>query len=123
MNVLGNILWVIFGGFVMAVEYMISGVLMCITIIGIPFGLQVFKLGVFALLPFGKTTVQTPGNGCLYTIMNIIWFFVGGFWIMLTHLALGILFCITIIGIPFGMQHFKMVSMALTPFGREIERI
>ena len=121
MNILGNILWVIFGGFVMALEYMISGALLCITIIGIPFGVQIFKLGVFALLPFGKTSVVTyQGTGCLYIVMNILWLVLGGIWIALSHLGLGILVCITIIGIPFGLQHFKLMSMALTPFGRDI---
>ena len=105
----------------MALEYMVSGAILCLTIIGIPFGLQIFKLGVFALLPFGRTSVVTcQGSGCLYTLFNIIWLILGGIWIALSHLLLGILFCITIIGIPFGMQHFKLMSMALTPFGRDI---
>ena len=121
MSIIGNIIWVIFGGFIMALEYMISGALLCLTIIGIPFGLQIFKLGVFALLPFGRTSVVTyRGSGCLYILFNIIWLLIGGIWIALSHLALGVLFCITIIGIPFGMQHFKLMSMALTPFGRDI---
>ncbi len=121
MSIIGNIIWVILGGFIMALEYMISGALLCLTIIGIPFGLQIFKLGVFALLPFGRTSVVTyRGSGCLYILFNIIWLLIGGIWIALSHLALGVLFCITIIGIPFGMQHFKLMSMALTPFGRDI---
>lgn len=121
MNLLGNIIWMLCGGFMIAVEYFISGFLMCCTIIGIPFGFQIFKLGIIALLPFGQTTVQTNNSGgCLYVIMNIIWFFIGGVWIALTHLLWGVLLCITIIGIPFGRQHFKLASMALSPFGRDI---
>lgn len=121
MSLIGNILWLLFGGFLIAIEYFIAGILLCITIIGIPFGYQSFKLGVFALFPFGQTTiVDQDTSGCLYTIMNIIWLLIGGIWIALTHLALGIILCVTIIGIPFGMQHFKLMSIALTPFGRDI---
>lgn len=121
MNLLGNIIWVIFGGLLLAIEYFTAGIVLCLTIIGIPFGFQAFKLGVFALFPFGqKSVVVDANNGCLATVMNIIWIFIGGIWIALTHLALGLLFCITIIGIPFGLQHFKLMSMAFTPFGRNI---
>ncbi|MNL72243.1 Inner membrane protein YccF [compost metagenome] len=94
---------------------------MCCTIIGIPWGLQCFKLAFLALLPFGKQINVTAGNpGCLSTLMNIIWFFIGGIWIALTHLLFGILLAITIIGLPFAKQHFKLMSLALTPFGREV---
>ena len=119
MNILGNLIWVIFGGLIMAVEYIISGAVMCLTIIGIPFGLQVMQLGLFALWPFGGEVVSTPeATGCLSTLLNVIWIFIGGIWIALSHLALGVFFCITIIGIPFGLQHFKLMSYALVPFGR-----
>lgn len=121
MNVFGNIIWIIFGGFAIAVEYFVAGIAMCLTIIGIPFGLQVFKLGALSLLPFGHRSVTVEENrGCFALLMNIIWFFVGGFWIALTHFALGVLFCVTIIGIPFGLQHFKLMTVALSPFGRDI---
>lgn len=121
MKFLGNILWLIFGGLITCVEYLISSVLMMITIIGIPFGLQTMKLAMLALWPFGSR-VEDSGNGggCLSIIMNVIWIFIGGFWICLTHLAFGLLLCITIIGIPFGLQHFKMAALALTPFGKNI---
>lgn len=123
MNILGNLIWVIFGGLIMAVEYIISGAVMCLTIIGIPFGLQVMKLGFFALWPFGGEVVSTPeATGCLTTLLNVIWIFIGGIWIALSHLALGVFFCITIIGIPFGLQHFKLMSYALVPFGRTVVR-
>lgn len=105
----------------MALEYLISGVLLCITIIGIPFGIQIFKLGFFALLPFGQKAVDTPSSGgCLSIFMNILWLILGGIWIALSHIVFGLILCITIIGIPFGMQHFKLAGIALTPFGREI---
>jgi uncharacterized membrane protein YccF (DUF307 family) len=121
MGTLGNLIWLIFGGFLVFLEYMIAGFLLCVTIIGIPFGIQAFKLAILALWPFGKTIGLTPGNpGCLSTIMNILWLLIGGIWIALTHLIFGLLLGITIIGIPWAKQHFKLLSLALTPFGREI---
>ena len=120
MSVLGNIIWLGFGGFFMALEYLVSGFLLCCTIIGIPFGLQVFKIGLVALLPFSQTTVVEEGSrSCLEIIMNVIWF-IGGIWIALSHLGWGLLFCITIVGIPFGIQHFKLMRVALFPFGRTV---
>lgn len=121
MSFLGNIIWLIFGGFITAVEYFISSILLFVTIIGIPFGLQTLKLAELALWPFGRTIrLKKHAPGCLSTLMNVIWFFIGGIWICLTHLVFGILLCITIVGIPFGVQHFKLASLALTPFGREV---
>ena len=121
MRTIGNIIWVLFGGLELALGYFASGVALCLTIIGIPFGLQIFKLGLLALWPFGKRVVKkdTP-SGCLNTLMNILWFFFGGLGIMLSHLLLGVLFFVTIVGIPFGKQHFKLAHIALTPFGRDI---
>ena len=121
MNFLGNVLWLIFGGLFTAIEYFISSLLMMITIIGIPFGLQTLKLGLLALWPFGRTVTDNGNSGgCLSIIMNVIWILVGGIWICLTHLAFGVLLCITIIGIPFGMQHFKLAALSLAPFGKNI---
>lgn len=121
MKFLGNIIWLVFGGLAVAIEYFVASLALMVTIIGIPFGLQTIKLGILALWPFGSEVVQVEKpSGCLSTLMNIIWFFVGGFWIMITHLTFGILFYITIIGIPWGTQHFKLAGLALTPFGREI---
>lgn len=122
MKTLGNIIWVIFGGFMIALEYFISGFLMMLTIVGIPFGIQAFKLGILALWPFGSKIEKSDDAlpGCLNLILNIIWIIIGGFWIALTHLLWGVIFCITIIGIPFGMQHFKLIHLALVPFGKKI---
>ncbi|MBD5347415.1 MAG: YccF domain-containing protein [Bacteroides sp.] len=122
MNLLLNIIWIIFGGFMIAVEYIVSSVLMMITIIGIPFGLQTLKLAQIALLPFGSKIMNTSDfpSGCMATILDIIWWIVGGIPIALTHLGWGLLFCITIIGIPFGMQHFKLMRLALFPFGKVV---
>ena len=122
MKLLGNIIWLIFGGLITAIEYVVASLGMMITIIGIPFGLQTLKLGILALWPFGSEVIDNGSSGCLSIIMNILWIILGGFWICLTHLFFGILLCITIIGIPFGSQHFKMAKLALTPFGKEIVR-
>lgn len=121
MKILGNIIWLVFGGFAIAIEYFASSLLLMLTIIGIPFGLQTLKLGVLAMWPFGSKVVRTEmAGGCLSTVMNILWFFLGGVWIFLTHILFGILLFVTIVGIPWAKQHFKLSNIALTPFGREI---
>lgn len=121
MNLIGNVIWLIFGGFVVFMEYMLSGLFLCLTIVGIPFGLQCFKIGIFTLLPFGQQVRSVPqGTGCLSLVFNIIWIVFGGFWIALTHLFFGIVLAITIIGLPFAKQHFKLISLSLAPFGKEI---
>lgn len=121
MSILLNIIWVVFGGLFVCLEYVVSSLLLMITIIGIPFGLQTLKLGILALWPFGHHVESaTSDGGCLSVLMNVLWILLGGIWIALTHLAFGLLFCITIIGIPFGMQHFKLAGLALTPFGKQV---
>ena len=121
MKILGNVIWLVFGGFAVAIEYFVSSIVLMLTIIGIPFGLQTIKLGVLALWPFGSKVVRTEmAGGCLSTFMNIIWFFIGGIWIFLSHILFGVLLLITVIGIPWAKQHFKLANIALKPFGREI---
>jgi uncharacterized membrane protein YccF (DUF307 family) len=121
MKTIGNIIWFVFGGVFVAIEYLFGSLALMITIIGIPFGLQSLKLAEVALWPFGKKVVQSESaSGCVSLLMNVIWFFVGGIPIVLTHLLFGILFYITIIGIPFGNQHFKLMSLAFTPFGKKV---
>lgn len=123
MKILGNIIWLLFGGIIIAIEYMIASFLLIITIVGIPFGVQTLKMGLFALWPFGSETVQdSRSGGCLYILMNILWLLFGGVWIALSHFLFGLLLSVTIIGIPFGMQHFKLAGIALSPFGRDIVR-
>ncbi|MBI9067854.1 MAG: YccF domain-containing protein [Salinivirgaceae bacterium] len=121
MKTLGNLIWLLFGGLVTAIEYFAASIPLFISIIGIPFGIQTIKLGMLCIWPFGTEIRVKPGNpGCISTIMNIFWFLIGGIWICLTHVLFGVILCITIIGIPFGKQHFKMASLALMPFGRQI---
>ena len=121
MNIILNIIWLVFGGIMIAIEYVISSVAMMLTIIGIPFGLQTLKLAALALWPFGTQIVDAGWpSGCVAGLMNVIWWLLGGIVIALTHLVWGIIFCITIIGIPFGLQHFKLMRFALFPFGNSI---
>lgn len=121
MKFIGNILWLILGGILVALYYWIVGLVFCITIVGIPFGLQLIKIGTLALWPFGHEIQPGPGDtGCLSIIMNVIWIVVGGIEITMLHLTFGALCCLTIVGIPFGIQHFKMALLALMPFGKKI---
>ena len=121
MRLIGNLIWVVFGGVFVAIEYVLASIPFFISIIGIPFGIQSLKMATVALWPFGKDiVVADKSTGCLSALMNIIWFFIGGIWIALTHFGFGLLFYITIIGIPFGNQHMKLAGLALTPFGRTI---
>lgn len=121
MNIFLNIIWIVFGGVMIAIEYAVSSLLMMVTIIGIPFGMQTMKLAALALWPFGTQIKDASWpSGCLAGIMNVIWWFVGGFAIALTHLLWGLLFCITVVGIPFGVQHFKLMKLALFPFGNTL---
>ena len=121
MKLLGNIIWILFGGLFIALYYFMFGLLLCLTVVGIPFGLQLMKMAGFALWPFGHEVQAGPqDSGCLSVCMNIIWIIFGGIEIALTHLGLGVVFCVTVIGIPFGLQHFKMALLALVPFGKTI---
>lgn len=121
MNAIGNLIWLIFGGFFSAIGYFVGGFVLCISIIGIPFGLQCFKIGFMVLMPFGSKVVSdSSSTGCLSVIFNIIWLFSGGLYTALTHLLFGFLLSITIIGLPWGRQHFKLVELSLMPFGKRI---
>ncbi len=117
MSVLGNIIWLIFGGLLAALGYIIGGFLICLTIIGIPFGVQSMKLGVAMLTPFGKEVIQEKREGgCLLLIFDIIWVVLFGWEIALAHLAGAFFLAITIVGIPFAIQHVKLVPVALFPY-------
>ena len=123
MSILGNILWIIFGGGIFIFfEYLAGGLALCLTIIGIPFGIQCFKLSVLGLVPFGKSVVARESHsGCLAIVMNIIWILFGGLEIVLTHIIFAVLCAITIIGLPFAKQHIKLIPLALFPFGKELK--
>lgn len=120
-NLLGNIIWLVFGGLISALFYFLGGLVLCITIIGIPFGIQCFKIGTLVLAPFGREVVSSSNNtGCLSLLFNIIWILCGGLCTAITHIVFGVLLFITIIGIPFANQHFKLVEISLMPFGKRI---
>ena len=122
MRTLGNLLWLLFGGLLIALFYFLVGLVMCITLIGIPFGIQLFKLGRYALWPFGHELVDGPNEpGCVSVAMDLLWILTGWWEVALLHLVFGLLFCLTIVGIPWGLQHFKMILPALIPFGKEIK--
>ena len=119
MKFIGNIVWLILGGMVIALVYYIVGLLFCLTIIGIPFGFQLFKFGTFSLWPFGTQVIEGKDSiGCTNLFINILWIILGWWEIALMHIFFGFILCITIIGIPFGMQHFKMAGLSLLPFGK-----
>ncbi len=120
MRLLGNILWIIFGGFLSALGWIITGLLWCITIVGIPVGVQCFKLSSISFNPFGKE-VRYEG-GAVSFLLNIIWFFFGGIELAIGNFLSGVIMCITIIGIPFGKQFFKIAKLSLCPFGAVVER-
>ncbi|WP_456426910.1 YccF domain-containing protein [Rhodocaloribacter sp.] len=122
MRLLANLLWITLGGGIFIFfEYLIGGLALCLTIVGIPFGVQCIKLSVLGLAPFGREIRETPSaTGCLSVTMNVLWILFGGVWLALTHLVFGLLCALTIIGLPFARQHVKLARLALMPFGKEI---
>lgn len=121
MSLLGNIIWLIFGGFIAGLGYILGGLGLCLTIIGIPFGLQSMKLGVAVFAPFGKEVVELDNaNSLLGIVFNLIWLVLFGWEIAVAHLFHAALLAITIIGIPFAWQHIKLIPLSLLPFGRDL---
>jgi uncharacterized membrane protein YccF (DUF307 family) len=120
MRFILNIIWLILAGFWLALSYALAGIVMCILIITIPFGLQAFKLSGYSLWPFGRTVVKSPHAGAGSFIGNLIWVILAGWWLALEHLVTGILLAITIIGLPLAVANFKLIPVALVPFGRRI---
>jgi len=122
MDFLKNLIWLVFGGFLAAIGYAVGGIVLCVTVIGIPFGIQCFKLAELALWPFGKRIVNEGFNtGCLTILCNIIWLLCGGLWTAVWHVVFGILLSITVIGLPFGRKHFELAEVSMMPFGKRIE--
>ena len=120
MKFLGNIIWFLFGGFITALGWFIVGLLWCITIIGLPIGMQCFKAASLVIWPFGKEVVNE--GGAMSCLINILWLIFGGFALVLAHLIIGVIYCITIVGIPFGLQHFKLAKLAFSPVGAKIQK-
>lgn len=119
MGCLGNILWFLCGGVISGLGWLFAGCLWCVTIVGIPIGMQCFKFASLSFFPFGKEVHYGGGNGSM--VLNIIWMLVTGLPMAISSLVMGIILCVTIIGIPFGLQHFKIAKLALMPFGAEID--
>lgn len=120
MRLVLNVIWLVLAGFWMCIAYLFVGVLWCITIIGIPFGIASFRIGLFALWPFGRTVVAKPGAGLGSGIGNVLWFIFSGIWLAIGHVITGVALCITIIGIPLGLGSFKLVPISLFPLGKDI---
>ena len=124
MSLLGNIIWLIFGGFLSGLGYIVGGLSICATIVGIPFGIQTIKIGIATMTPFGKENVVTSeASNLVNTTLNVIWVILFGWEIALSHLLHGLLLAITIIGLPFAQQHFKLIPVAWFPFGRSLQDI
>ena len=124
MNLLLNIIWLVFGGFIVVIGYLLGSILLCITIIGIPFGVQCFKLAGLAIAPFGREIREKePPGGAVAVIMNVIWIILPGLELAIFHLLMALVLAITIIGLPLAAQHLKMVRLALLPFGFEVRDI
>ena len=120
MNAVLNVIWLVLAGFWLALGYVIAGILCCLLIVTIPFGIASFRMANYALWPFGRTVVSKPTSGAWSVIGNILWIVVAGWWLALGHVLTGILECLTIIGIPLGIANFKMIPIALVPLGKVI---
>ncbi|MFI5608421.1 YccF domain-containing protein [Amycolatopsis sp. NPDC051903] len=120
MRLLLNIIWLVLCGFWMAVGYLVAGIICCILIITIPFGLASFRIANYALWPFGRTIVDRRDAGVGSVLGNIIWFIFAGLWLAIGHVITGVLLCLTIIGIPLGLANFKLIPISLMPLGKEI---
>ncbi|OKK05909.1 hypothetical protein AMK26_07345 [Streptomyces sp. CB03234] len=120
MKAILNLIWLIFGGFWLFLGYMVAGLLLCITVIGIPFGLAAFRVGLYALWPFGQTVVDRRDAGAASCLGNVLWLVLAGWWLALGHVLTGIALCVTIIGIPLGIANFKLIPVSLLPLGKEI---
>jgi uncharacterized membrane protein YccF (DUF307 family) len=120
MRFLLNIIWLVLSGFWLALGYALAGVLMCVLVVTIPFGLQAFKLASYSLWPFGRTVIKRQGAGAGSALGNLLWFLLAGWWLALGHLVTAALLAVTIIGLPFAVANIKLVNVALFPFGRDI---
>jgi uncharacterized membrane protein YccF (DUF307 family) len=120
MRLVLNLVWLVFGGLVMAFGYAVMALVMFVLIITIPFGIASARIALFCLWPFGRTIVRRPDAGAGSLIGNVIWFLLAGWWLAIGHLITGVLMCLTIIGIPLGLANFKLIPVSLTPFGRDI---
>ncbi len=122
MKTVLNVIWLVLCGFWLAIGYVVAGVVMCILIITIPFGIASFRLAAFTLWPFGRVLVRKPDAGAGSFIGNVIWFLLAGLWMAIAHVVTGVLLCLTIVGIPLGLADFKLAAAAIAPLGKDIVR-
>jgi uncharacterized membrane protein YccF (DUF307 family) len=115
-----NIIWLVLCGLWMCLAYLLAGLVLCVTVIGIPFGIAAFRIGMYALWPFGYTAVERPDAGTGSFVGNVLWVILAGWWLALGHVVTGVLLCLTVIGIPFGIANFKLIPLSLMPLGKEI---
>lgn len=120
MRLVLNVIWLVLSGFWMFLAYLLAGVICCILIITIPWGIASFRIANYALWPFGRTIVDRPTAGTISFLGNVIWFVFAGLWLAIGHLVTGVLMCITIIGIPLGLASFKLIPVSIAPLGKEI---
>jgi uncharacterized membrane protein YccF (DUF307 family) len=115
-----NLLWLVCSGLWLAIGYVLAGLVLCLLIVTIPFGVACFRLAAFVLWPFGRAVVRNPDAGAPSTVANVLWFVLAGVWLALSHLVLGVVLCLTVIGIPLGLGNFKLAAVAIAPLGKEI---
>jgi uncharacterized membrane protein YccF (DUF307 family) len=120
LNIILNIIWLIFAGFWLAVGYVVAGLVCCVLIVTIPFGIASFRIANYVLWPFGRKVVERPGAGVMSAVGNLIWLLVAGIWLSIVHFVTAILLFVSIIGIPMGIANLKMISVSLTPLGKQI---
>jgi len=120
LRVLLNVVWLVLHGWLLALAYLLAGLIAGLLIVTIPFGIASFRLAGFVVWPFGRTTVPTPGAGVASAVGNVLWFLFAGWWLALLHVAAGIAFCLTVIGIPFGVASFKLAAVGLFPLGKRV---
>ena len=120
LRTLLNLVWLVLHGWMLALAYALAGALACLLVVTIPFGIAAFRLAGFVVWPFGRTTVRAPGAGVASAVGNLLWFVVAGWWLALVHLVAGVAFCLTIVGIPFGVASFKLAAVGLFPLGKRV---
>ena len=120
LRTLLNLVWLVLHGWLLALAYALAGVVACVFVVTIPFGIAAFRLAGFVVWPFGRTTVRAPGAGVASAVGNLVWFLVAGWWLALVHLVAGVAFCLTVIGIPFGVASFKLAAVGLFPLGKRV---
>ena len=120
MRFLLNVVWLIFGGVAIVLGYLVAGLICCLLIVTIPFGIAAFRIALYAMWPFGRTVVDSPSAGAGSAVGNVLWLLLAGIWITIGHVLAGVALCLTVIGIPLGLAHFKLIPVSLMPLGKEI---